>query len=623
MRDEAYDAAIIKAFGYPSLRTAFVIDDQFPSYPELINGVDDSKPRVEIERAGELYAFFHSHKLPCDIANWSEEFRESDIERIRKSDLIVLDYNLGVDDIEKSLDIMRKLSDSSHFNTVIVYTQSNDLNEVWQQIAAAMRGGWRSANDIVIDEGIEDLWDEHVDTILAEEITTSLLDGVITGRATQAYKKAKGELIGKFKEAGIDPGKCSTVLHAAVSEKIRQRFRGSTRLAEFERRDIEGMCEGDVRWVQAGQCFIAIMGKRHGGADENQGRVAVSEIFTCLDEALKSWCPNILQIVLAEIQNVLELHALSTARLHLNDKSMQLGLAYYLLWSMSEGVKGAGDNSALPALHLTIDKLVETIRFRVANDPDLIQSASSVLTRELGRIGWVAKDSEPLPHKFEAAMKLARHEDGHDEQEVLLLLNEFLASEPFRRQHPTTGTILRDEETGEFIMCASPACDMVSRRPNASQKWLEAMHPLRPLVGVHLNDEEAPSKALLKAELGKYVFFSLDGRMTALSMMPAQQPVTEFFFVNYEDEIISENGGNKFVGAFRLSQSIEQGGKISGVLKPVRFRLVSQVRDAYANRFLQMTGNHLSRIGVDFVSYTPPMPNPEGSRKKRNKNKNK
>lgn len=623
MRDEAYDAAIINAFGYPSLRTAFVIDDQFPSYPELVRGIDPKKPGIEVERASELYQFFHHHKIPCDIANWAEEFRESDIDRIRKTDLIVLDYNLGADDIEKSIDIMRRLSESSHFNTVILYTQSINLDEVWEQIAAAMRGGWRSAEDIVEEAGVEDLWNEHVDTILAEEIVKPLLDGVITGNLTPAYKKAKGDLLKKYREAKIDPRKCSNLFDAALSEKIRQRFYGSLRLAEFERRDIDGVCDGDVRWVQAGQCFIAIMGKMQGASNNAPGRVAVSDIFKCLDDALKSWCPNILQIVLAEIQNVLELNALSTARLHLNDKSMQLGLAYYLLWSMSEGVKNEGDASALPALHLTIDKLVETIRFRVANDPDLIRSASTVLSKELKRVGWIVKDDEALPRTFDAATKLARQESHHDEAKVLLDLNEFLASEPFRRQHPTTGTILHDEESGDFIMCASPACDMVSRKPNSSQKWLDTMHPLRPLVGVHLHGEETPTTAIMNAELGKYVFFSLDGKMTALSMMPAEQPVTEFFFVNYEADIIFEENGNKYIEAFRLSRSSKEDGKLSGILKPVRFRLVNQVRDAYANRFLQMTGNHLSRIGVDFVNFTPPPANPEGAGKNKNKNNKK
>jgi len=39
------------------------------------------------------------------------------------------------------------------------------------------------------------------------------------------------------------------------------------------------------------------------------------------------------------------------------------------------------------------------------------------------------------------------------------------------------------------------------------------------------------------------------------------------------------------------------------VLERNSFLAVAQLRPAYANRLLQQTGNHTSRIGVDFVNF--------------------
>jgi hypothetical protein len=34
-----------------------------------------------------------------------------------------------------------------------------------------------------------------------------------------------------------------------------------------------------------------------------------------------------------------------------------------------------------------------------------------------------------------------------------------------------------------------------------------------------------------------------------------------------------------------------------------RFRVIAQLRNEYADRFLHQTGHHSSRIGVDFVPF--------------------
>ena len=93
MSKAAYNKAIVDTFRVNALRTAHIIDDSFPTYEELAANDDAKKERGEWKLAAELYAHFRANHIPCDVANTIDSL-EDDVNRIRKSDLIVLDYNL-------------------------------------------------------------------------------------------------------------------------------------------------------------------------------------------------------------------------------------------------------------------------------------------------------------------------------------------------------------------------------------------------------------------------------------------------------------------------------------------------------------------------------------------------
>ncbi|MFX8664561.1 response regulator receiver domain, partial [Acinetobacter baumannii] len=72
--------------------------------------------------------------------------------------LIVIDYHLdpGSIDNSKSIEILRRLADSPHFNTVIVYT-SAELQDVWRDIAVNLRPDLR-ADYLLKDDDKETVW---------------------------------------------------------------------------------------------------------------------------------------------------------------------------------------------------------------------------------------------------------------------------------------------------------------------------------------------------------------------------------------------------------------------------------------------------------------------------------
>lgn len=68
----------------------------------------------------------------CDVDNGSVNF---DVDRIRKSDLIIVDYHLDNNAPDKTLKPLQDLKDSDHLNMIVIYTREN-LETVWMQISS-------------------------------------------------------------------------------------------------------------------------------------------------------------------------------------------------------------------------------------------------------------------------------------------------------------------------------------------------------------------------------------------------------------------------------------------------------------------------------------------------------
>ena len=135
---------------------------------------ENKKKFIQKDRALELYEGFRNRKMICDIEN---EVAELEAERFRKSDLIILDYHLGPgrNDNEISINLLRQLSLSQHFNTIVVYTKEPDLDQVWLDIMASLSGDW---TDFITDlEGDASAhWDRLCDS---DQLPTASLGAVM------------------------------------------------------------------------------------------------------------------------------------------------------------------------------------------------------------------------------------------------------------------------------------------------------------------------------------------------------------------------------------------------------------------------------------------------------------
>jgi hypothetical protein len=404
----------------------------------------------------------------------------------------------------------------------------------------------------------------------------------------------------EFVGLGVPQGDCGAIIEALIHRGMAQR---SGRYAAEPRRVTVGDCDGNNRWIQSGSVFVTIVSKDDLNDDEKDP----AGIMLGLSNALLSWKPNLIQILVSEIQNILELEALASEDTLLKDPITHSALWYYLLEAL-----GPIDPNAQPDIKVAamavIDKIVDGVRRRISSDPELLDLAGRALLGELRDAGWTAASWPHGTALLDGAVTLARTKGLATNPDIMFRLNSFASTERFSRAHLTTGTIFRHAPSDQYFVAASPACDLVARRPSPHQWWARSIHPLTPLVAVMLNRASLEA-AVNQAAQGNHVFFEHGPDKQAFKIVAGEgyQPAYEFFILKNEGRV-RENEGKVIFDAARL---VPKQTDVAGNLQTSdterewvdgEFEVVAQLRGVNATHILQITGQHLSRIGMDFIS---------------------
>lgn len=598
---DAYQAVVKRTFRERALRSVVMIDDRFPTYGDLLRPSSDDSEAGEVpdsDRALRLYEGFKRRHMTVDVENAADEPTEAEIERFRKSDLIVLDYNLTprVIDPRRSLHILTRLSESKHLNTVILYTSMENLDDVWINVAATLKRGVRRARDVLSDsdDDMALLAGRFGKGTPIREIVGGLLPAYIA-HGPRSLSNDDRQLIAQEMGEDIEPKKRHLLLRALFDDEIAGRLRKDDQNPFGDARPFIGGCAAGCRWLHSGTVFVVVVGKRSADGTEDDDGDDPDGLMASLDEALLQWRPNLVQIVLSEVQNVLELEALATADELLRDPELHIGLSLYLL-DVADGADKTNPESLRPAIEALLDRLLDAVRQRLSSVSHLADEAVQVLAAELAGIEWHGRSQDSIGH----AASLAHHGGPTADASILFKLNKFLSTERFGMAHLTTGTIVKSIDGDDHWICAAPACDMTLRKPGAHQTWAHAMHPYRMIHALRLVRERALPSALREATLGGHVFIDCEGVQTAFRVVEktSRQPIYEPLYLTDTGRVRSGASLNPIVSIARLMHV----GDNSWSLVTGDYEVVGQLRSAYGSRLLQATGHHQSRIGVDFIN---------------------
>lgn len=580
-----YKTAVERTF-VKSLKSVFLVDDSFPTYDDMFKDAATVAGFPERDRARKLYsAFRDTHHLPCDIEN---SFRQGDLEmvdRLRKCDLIVIDYHLdpGSIDNSKSIEILRRLADSPHFNTVVVYTNA-ELADVWLDIGTNLRPDLRLDTFLETNPGEKEWWLNVDGNKFAEPNQETVAQFLKSGMGG-VDRAIRQQIVDEVRSSG-GAGKGDLGKMAEMALRFWVDKRRPKSMEPYDNGDKHGVraLQGNFgkdqpHWLQTRGCFIAVVNKTE---QEDE----VGTLMKRLTEALLDWRPSFLQILVSEIQNALELDSVATNPKAFSDARRQVGLNHYL---MEQLVHEDDPESAVENL---MDRIVETIRHGISADIKIRTFATDVLADVRKTLG----PKLTTANKLKNAAALAHVESPMEDMDVMSHLNAFLSTERFAKSRITTGTIFSKD--GAYWIVATPACDLTSRVPKSREAWMKSLHPVRALIAIRLTKVKMRA-ALASATEGKHAFIVHADESLPLAIFDSttSSPDAEMFFAIDAGKVASAGGRSTFKAV-----SVGQATAAPQLSATVEYEIIGQLRPNYASRVLQVTGSHLSRIGIDFFN---------------------
>jgi hypothetical protein len=566
---------LVEAYITP-LRSAILIDDAFPRYEDLLP-VDETVPetttKYDYPGVRRLLELCRGRDLMCDVENRAMRILGGDkLSHVLKSDLVVLDYHLvptDVADPKQALQILSKLATSPHDNLVVVYTNGNP-QQALLETAVHFRGVDASA------EYSAELAAELADW--RPEMDIRLLYAAINGDAV-TRKTLERDLRSELDVRKIPKAVQTEAIRVRTETWLLENYaRMAPKLVERPRLEMSA-AESGAFWLSCENVFVTFV-KKSPDAD----------IFKSLEDALVAWSPSILRLMLARARTELEQGGFEYDRSVVWSDALKIGLLYHAL---------AGEE---PDERLRIRSLFSRL-FEGLHD-QLAATVSDfgyrLLRAELGDgESGVVKTADKQLERLEAASSLARSSSKQPLEAVLLELNAFLCSAPFAGSHVTTGTVFRDVSSQECWLCVSPACELVPRKPLQST-WQHELHPCLPMFALRLKSAGAHG-ALTEAHDGRSIFIRDGQEISVLHVVDANTklPVPVMFMAS------NEGRTDEGIFAAHAVMVTAEDTVATPQFTLKRFVAVAQLRHEYADRLLQLTGQHTSRIGVDFVRLLP------------------
>jgi len=557
---------------------------------ELACNGQDAFKRTKV--AEEFVKFFHREKYICDVESQTGDLKA---DKIRKSDLIILDYCLNGNDPSTSLKLLKELSCSKHLNLVVIYT-NKPLDRVWQQVASTLRSPKPLEVDSFFDgdgvsrqmwsnssELFERCWDgtprnNQVDFILGQEqLTVDTLKSGFWQNMQDADEYSDG----------VEP--TDRVIRYLIEKDIR---RSNLLVGGEGTLQIHGK---DELWIQCGEIFIALCKKE--GEDETTIAQQPQVVWEKLNEALHDWYPSFYRVITSEVQNHIEDANLSMNKVLLKEDMEQISA----LW----GILRVPASERKPASKDLLSSLLTDVFEKVQNDSEIIDFVedTAVKTAENPFPEYISLQQNPGQHKnyiktvVDIAAKNLRITDPIDDDfraGVAHAFNEQKCISNEEIEHVSTGLLVKSDVAGEYYLCITPSCNTV---PNQNTgKVAQRMKPHRPMRFLKLI-EKPLKKSLSNAHDSDCIFLSDNGKRIALSVYEdGKAPTIEQVVVlNHNDELINADTGKKV-----QFNDIDKHGKLIVVDKTVY--PVAKLRAVYSSRYQNLQLQHEARIGVDYIS---------------------
>jgi hypothetical protein len=577
-----YEDLVHKTFCKNAIRSVMMIDDEFIPYSKLIQSLakGESIPGSTIEssqRAAALESYFQNEKILCDL---DDSANHLEVDRIRKSDLLIIDYHLESQNPKKTIEILNGLKNSPHFNLAVVYT--NEPPEVvWKQISSSLTAPRNVQTDIenLHNDDVTEFWDEKIESDIRKGGNYSLtndeyFDYLFNQNIPDRLRKSLAqESENNIRRHIQNLAKLICDYHIEINQiHTSDKNKNSTIFG-----DINGL-----KWIQYHNVFICIHNKSSDFEKDPE------QILKTLIDSLIDWQPSYYQLIQSEIQNQIEAESMSFNVIHQNDSYGQAA------W-LKEILKSEEDDSINSKIKTIYSSLAEDLYFKFSKNQELSNFIKDIFTSYKEEYSLVSTKSSLETF---CAQKMRISINPETFKDMYHALNMNLSSKDYREKHISTGTVLFDKKNKQWYVCVSPACDMVPNQATAPiNRRLTPHRMIQVLKLFKVNAEEAlenatRSKYIYAYENKERLYFSVTNPETDL-------PVSDYLVILNHATKLDERNHEALI--FKAN-----GNDIDRVR--IELKLKSQLRSGYAERFQNMASHHSGRIGVDFIKgFEPPL----------------
>ncbi|MFU9046620.1 response regulator receiver domain [Acinetobacter tibetensis] len=575
-----YEQLVGQTFRDNAIRSVMMIDDQFIPYPNLIDLISNKEEINEqliitSKRAAHLENFFQNKKILCDIDNSSSNI---DIERIRKSDLLIIDYHLERDSPNKTLEILCGLKNSKHFNLAVVYT-SNNLDQVWLEIATSFIETKNVNAQIEKIEDLDDFWSETILPSINAHTEYSLnraelIEYLRTGKTKGAIKALLSRT--EFKKDKEQICKIICDYHVSKSQII------------HSENNLELKVFGDIhgnRWIKSGNIFVCLYQKSTGNIEEDPNR-----IWETLQNSLVDWKPSYYQLIQSEIQNHIESDSMAFNSIHDNDKHGQAA------W-LQEILKSKNPSESLQLIKSIYSDVSEELSFKFNTNEELKAFIESTFYFYKNKF---SNEPDTNPAKFCSDVMELPFDINKTPKDMYHALNMHMSSKNYQNEHISTGTIFKtiskhnnSDNPGTWYLCVSAACDMIPSQANDPYNDRLTPHRLIRVLQLFPTNQDT---AIKFATHSKYVYAYDNGERKYFSILNEESnvPWIDYMVIkNHADEL------NRSEIPLIIFTKDSRG---DIAMTEISVKPKSQLRVGYAERYQSIAAQHGARIGVDYIN---------------------
>lgn len=597
-----YREFIKEAFIDP-IRTAVIIDDEYPTLDELLIDVEPAAKKNAQDAAREVKKNENKSRVQKIVkfcraqqpTPWlvdvhdgrtpTPEGEVASVSHLESSDLLVLDYHLdGNVGSDKAINILRRLAGNGHFNLVVVYTKDRDatgtgidrtINEIAISLASpATKFNIPSPRERAYEKKIE-AWEE-----VEEDIFVKLLDSLdevaylkVLHQNDCVWENVKkipelanlGEYLVAIPEGiKITPDQVLELLmhkrQSLLKEKMSSDYFGKVTI---------GKQSDDVNWIRADSLFVTVVSKEH----------EPETIPSKLLDALEAWDPVPHRLIMSKMRNSL-VSSGGMAESHiLMNRHLQ---ASWLAELLEED-----DAKRRTSVRQSVARHWESLGGKI--EPGVLDFAGKI-ANHLSK----SADKNTLFSRFDKYAAFDQKIDLH------MHMNIHACSKPVDGHHLSTGQVLRVGPEGhrQYWLCLTPLCDLEPAQ-SEMKGWSKRLGDWLPFKAVRLYPADKEI-ALGMASRGYHLFLNEDCDQKVFTFSETNQnsisPTLgwEQFFAKNQGRFDSDN-------SFDIA-SIGKNGDLSFEQKTAV--VVAQIRYEYALNLMQKLGSHLSRVGLDFVSYS-------------------